>query len=78
MTHFSPRSGLRFSVQMEGGGWEGKEWSPIGLAVIPEVSQKVEHGSGTNGRNRPKGKSADGADLLFKLACGAGFGGQMA
>lgn len=78
MTHFSARSGLRFAVQMEGGGWEGKEWSPIGLAVSPEVPQKVEHGSGANWRNCPERKSADGADLLFKLACRASFCGQMA
>lgn len=78
MAHLPTRASLSFAVEVEGGGREGKEGSPIGLAVIPEVSQKVRHGGGAMGGDGAEGEPADGANLLFELAGGAGFGGEVA
>ncbi len=78
VTHFSAGAGVGFAVEVERSRGKSEKGSPIGLAVIPQVSQKIKHGGGTRGRDLAEGQTADGADLLFKLAGGAGFGGQVA
>ena len=75
VAHFSARAGLGFSVEVEGSTGEGEERSPIGFTMVPKITEEVEHGGGGGGRDMAEGKAADGAELLFKLAGGASFGG---
>ena len=75
VSHFSARAGLGFSVEVEGSTGEGEERSPIGFAMVPKITEKVEHGGGGVGRDMAEGKTTDSAELLFKLAGGASFGG---
>ena len=75
MSHFSARAGLGFSVKVKGSTGEGEEGSPIGFAVVPKIAEEVKHSGGVGGGDMAEGKAADGAELLFKLAGGASFGG---
>lgn len=78
VSHFSPRSGFRLAVKVKGGSGQSEEWSPIWFPLGPEIAQDIEHGGRGGGGDIAQGKTADGADLLFELAGGAGFGGEMA
>ena len=45
--------------------------------MLPKITQQIEHDGGGKGGDVAQGKSANGADLLFKLAGGAGLGGEV-
>jgi len=75
VSHFSTRAGLGFSVKVKGSTREGEKRSPIGFTMVPKITEEVEHGGGGGGRDMAEGKATDGAELLFKLAGGASFGG---
>ena len=75
VAHFSARAGLGFSVEVEGSAGEGEERSPIGFAVVPKITEEVEHSGGGGGRDMAEGKATDSTELLFKLAGGASFSG---
>ena len=75
MSHFSTRAGLGFSVKVKGSTGEGEKRSPIGFTVVPKITEEVKHSGGGGGRDMAEGKTTDGAELLFKLAGGASFGG---
>src|SRR4026208_2422597 len=50
---------------------------PVGLAVLPEITEKVSHCRGPQELGRAERYAADCAQLLLELACHAGVHGEV-
>ena len=78
MPHFPARASLAFAVEVKFCHRIREHASPVWIAIFPKVTEEVQHDHRLKEFRGAKRESANGAELLFKLAGGAGVEGKVA
>ena len=78
MTHLAPWSRRLFTIEVKLDIRYGASRRPVRFALLPQITQQVDHRRRSHQRGRAQGQAANSAQLLFKLAGDGPFNGQVA
>jgi hypothetical protein len=73
MPHLAAGFCFLLAIKMQEKGVFFQEALPIWFPALPKITQEVDHDSVRALNYRAEGQSADGSDMLCKLACHRGF-----